>query len=51
MRRLNYTDLLLVVVEYDISELEKHLRSLEKTRNDNMGYEVRPASNKDILGK
>lgn len=51
MRRLNYTDLLALLVEYDIDTLETHLRKMEQNRQSGLGREVREATNADILGK
>lgn len=51
MRRLTYTDLLGLVVEYDIDAMETHLRKMEQQRNGALGREVREATNNDILGK
>lgn len=40
MDRLNYTDLLYMVVEYDIQSIKDYLRSKERERLDKRGVEV-----------
>jgi len=49
MKRLNYTDLLAMVVERDIKVLEDHLRQRERDRQAANGVEVVEATNEDIL--
>ena len=51
MSRLNYTDLLALIVEYDIEEILNHFRKLEKQRLEENGVSVREASNEEILKK
>jgi len=40
MERLNYTDLLYMVVEYDIQTVQDYLRQKERDRLDKRGVEV-----------
>lgn len=40
MERLNYNDLLYLIVEYDIESIEKYLQQKEKERLDKRGVEV-----------
>jgi len=40
MERLNYTDLLYMVVEYDIQSIKDYLRSKERERLNKRGVEV-----------
>lgn len=40
MERLNYNDLLYLVVEYDIESIEKYLQQREKERLDKRGVEI-----------
>lgn len=49
MSRLNYYDLLYLVVEYDIEAIKENLRQMEDNRRQQMGYEVVEASNDQIL--
>jgi hypothetical protein len=50
MCELNYTDLLALVIEYDIETVQEHLRMLEQQRRAKNGFaSVREASNEDIL--
>jgi len=51
MCRLNYTDLLALMVEYDIEELLVHFKKLEKERLAEQGVTIREASNSEILRK
>ena len=51
MCRLNYTDLLALVVEYDIDEILAHFRKMESQRNEKRGVSVRDATNSEILRK
>lgn len=49
MCRLNYTDLLGIVIEFDIDSQRDNLRFLEKERKQKLGYEVVEATDEDIL--
>ncbi len=49
MKRLNYSDLLALIVEYDIEATKEHLRMLEESRNTKANRVVKQASNSDIL--
>lgn len=49
MSRLNYYDLLYLVVEYDIDAIKENLRQMEANRRQQMGHEVVEASNDQIL--
>ena len=49
MKRLNYHDLLALIIEYDIENVKEHLRMLQKQKNDGLNREVKVASNEDIL--
>lgn len=49
MCRLNYYDLLYLVVEYQIESLKENLKLQAKARQDSMNVEVREATNEDIL--
>ena len=49
MKRLNYHDLLALVIEYDIENVREHLRMLQKQKNERLNREVKIASNEDIL--
>lgn len=40
MERLNYTDLLYMVVDYDIQNVREHLKRKEEARNAKRGVEV-----------
>ena len=51
MCRLNYTDLLALIVEYDIEEIKNHFKKLEQSRLAEKGVTVREATNSDIFGK
>lgn len=46
MCRLNYMDLLALVVEYDIESIEENIKMMNKSKNKK---EVITASNEDIL--
>lgn len=48
MDRLNYTDLLYTVVEYDIQSIKDYLRSKERERLDKRGVEVTQLSPEQI---
>lgn len=49
MCRLNYYDLLYLVVEYDIESIKENLKQLEASRLQQRGVEVVEASNDQIL--
>ena len=49
MSRLNYYDLLYLVVEYDIEAIKDNLKQLEANRLQQQGVEVVDASNDQIL--
>lgn len=49
MSRLNYYDLLYLVVEYDIDAIKDNLKQLEANRLQQQGVEVVEASNDQIL--
>lgn len=49
MKRLNYYDLLALIVEYDIENIREHLRQLQKQNDAKHGRNVKVASNEDIL--
>lgn len=49
MCRLNYYDLLYLVVEYDIEAIKENLKQLEASRLQQRGVEVVDASNDQIL--
>lgn len=40
MERLNYTDLLYLIVEYDIKNVKDYLRQREEARRSKRGVEV-----------
>ena len=48
MKRLNYRDLLALLVEYDIETLKEHLAALAAQKRQGSGP-VREATNEDIL--
>ena len=47
MKRLNYYDLLALVVEYDIEQVKEYLQQMRK--QDSPNTEIVSASNDDIL--
>lgn len=49
MCRLNYNDLIALIVEYEITKLEQYFKQLEKNRQSELGYDVVEASNDDII--
>jgi len=46
---LNYTDLLALVVEYDIEAVKEYFKNKQRDLNERRGVTVRQASNDDIL--
>lgn len=48
MTRLNYIDLKALIIEYDIENLEKYLRQKRQITQDQLGVEVREATDEDI---
>lgn len=49
MKRLNYYDLLALIIEYDIENVREHIRQLQKQKDNQMGRTVKIATNQDIL--
>lgn len=49
MDRLNYVDLLALIVEMDIDTVTEALNQKEQRQRAQKGYEVRNASNQDII--
>ena len=49
MKRLNYTDLLAMIVEYDIDAINDYLRQKKQRANIKNGVEVREANNAETL--
>lgn len=49
MKRLNFTDLLALIIEFDIENLEESLRLLEDKKMPQRQSNVVEASNDDIL--
>jgi hypothetical protein len=48
MTRLNYIDLKALIIEYDIENLEKYLRQKRQITQDQLGVEVREATDEDV---
>lgn len=48
MIRLNYIDLKALIIEYDIENLEKYLRQKRQITQDQLGVEVREATDEDV---
>jgi len=46
---LNYTDLLSLVVEYDIENVKEYFKAKQKELNDKRGVNVIEASNEDVM--
>jgi len=49
MTRLNYIDLKALIIEYDIENLEKYLRQKRQITQDQLGIEVREATDEDVI--
>lgn len=49
VKRLNYNDLLYLIVEYDIETLKTKFRELEQNRQAKRGIVVREATNEEII--
>ncbi len=48
MTRLNYIDLKALIIEYDIENLEKYLRQKRQITQDQLGVDVREATDEDV---
>lgn len=49
MCRLNYNDLMALLIEYDIDEVNKNMKQLEQERQNANGVEIVNASNREIF--
>jgi len=49
MCELNFTDLLALIVEYDIESVKEYYKIKQKEKNDERGINVIPASNEQII--
>lgn len=51
MARLHFTDLQVLVVEYDIERVKEQLEQLKHRRNQQNGIEERPGTYTDLIPK